>query len=133
MEEKFNESTINRPKGDRLLDASLVTIDLPAYIKQLKEEEAWQKNDRNAITVFKTEGLNIVIVALHQDAVMKPPVASEGNTSVQVIEGNVLLNVEEQSTKINPQQIVAFREHQPFSITALKETVFVLTMTDKED
>ena len=133
MEEKFNESTINRPKGDRLLDASLVPIDLPAYIKQLKEEEAWQKNDRNAITVFKTEGLNIVIVAMHQGAVMKPPVASEGNTSVQVVEGNVLLNVEEQSTEIHPQQIVAFREHQLFSITALQETVFVLTMTDKED
>ena len=36
------------------MDAALVTIDLRNFIKQIKEEKAWNESDRNAITVFKT-------------------------------------------------------------------------------
>ena len=64
MEEKFNESTINRPEGDRLLDAPFVIADLNAYIKQITEEDAWFKNDRNAITIFKGDHVTVVLIAL---------------------------------------------------------------------
>ena len=57
MEAKRNEATLNRPQGDRVLDASYVFINLPAFIRQMKKEEAWGKNDRNGITVFKTDKL----------------------------------------------------------------------------
>jgi len=129
MEEKFNESTINRPKGDRILDAPFVTIDLPSFIQQIKEEEAWHKNDRNAITVFKTGDLRLVLVALHTNAEVKPPVPSEGITTVQVIEGTLRVHVDEQTAELKAKQVIAFHEHQPFNIVALEESVFLLTMT----
>lgn len=131
MEEKFNESTTNRPKGDRILDATLVAIDLPSYVKQLKEEEAWQKNDRNAITVFKTADMNIIVVAMHANAEMKPPVPSEGITSLHVLEGRVRLDIGDQTSEVNSEQIVAFHGHQSFTLTATNQTVFLLTMTNK--
>ena len=53
MEEKYNESTLQRPEGDRAVDAPLVDIDLPMFIKQIKEETTWKESDRNAITVLK--------------------------------------------------------------------------------
>ena len=34
MSEKFNESTPQRPEGDRVLDAQLVQIDLAKYIRE---------------------------------------------------------------------------------------------------
>lgn len=36
MENKSNESTPQRPEGDRMLDASLVTMDLNQFIEQVK-------------------------------------------------------------------------------------------------
>ena len=33
MEEKYNEATINRPEGDRPVDAPVVLIDIPDFIK----------------------------------------------------------------------------------------------------
>ena len=54
MDEKFNEATKNRPAGDRLLDSPVVLMDIPTFIKQLRNEKAWEENDRNSITVFKT-------------------------------------------------------------------------------
>ncbi|WP_301934299.1 hypothetical protein [Ferruginibacter sp.] len=53
MDEKFNDATKQRPQGERIMDASLVTIDLHNFIKQIREEKAWKDSDRNAITVLK--------------------------------------------------------------------------------
>ncbi len=70
MEEKYNSSTTQRPDGDRMIDAALVSIDLPMFIKQIKSEAAWENSDRNAVTVFKTNGVRIVLIALHEGAEM---------------------------------------------------------------
>src|SRR5690606_19743096 len=68
MEFKRNESTLNRPEGDRVLDAPYVFIDIPSYIDQVKQEKAWEKNDRNGITVYKSDRVTIVITALQAGA-----------------------------------------------------------------
>jgi len=56
MENKYNESTPLRPEGDRVVDAPLVSIDLPSFMKQIKQEATWKNSDRNAITIFKSKG-----------------------------------------------------------------------------
>ena len=88
MELKRNESTFNRPEGDRVLDAPYVFFDIEEYAKQLKEEKAWHKNDRNAITVFKTDPVTMVVVGLKAGAVQKDNLV-EGILSIQVIEGKI--------------------------------------------
>jgi len=40
MENKRNEATLNRPEGDRVLDAPYVFVNIPEFIRQLKSEEA---------------------------------------------------------------------------------------------
>ena len=39
IENKFNEATRLRPEGNRAVDAQLVTIDLPAFVKQIRIEK----------------------------------------------------------------------------------------------
>ena len=53
MQEKSNEATSHRPEGDRIIDATLVSINLPLFIEQIKTEKAWKDKDRNAITSLK--------------------------------------------------------------------------------
>ena len=43
METKRNEATLNRPEGDRVIDAPYVFMDLDQFILQLKNEESWTK------------------------------------------------------------------------------------------
>jgi len=129
MEEKFNESTINRPEGDRILDADVVSIDIAKHVLQITSEDGWMKNDKNAITVFKSAELRIVLVALHQFAEMRPPTPSEGVTSVQVLEGAIKLMVETQTTEAKKGQLVAFHKHLPFQLTATEDSIILMTMT----
>ena len=128
MEEKFNNSTPQRANGDRMLDATHVTIDIPLLIQQIKNESAWKNSDRNAITVFKTNGLRIVLIALHEGAEMATHTAN-GMISVQILEGKIQFTANAQKVELNAGQMIALHEYIPHSVVALKETVFLLTLT----
>lgn len=97
MDEKFNDATSNRPMGGRTLDAPMVTINLSLHIAQIREEEQWKNSDRNAITIFKSMVMRIVLIALHKGAEMKKHTAA-GTISLQVIEGEIMFTTDEQST-----------------------------------
>ena len=109
MEEKFNEATTQRPQGDRTIDAPLVTIDLLSFIEQIRKEKPWKDSDRNAITIFKTNGMRIVLIALHKGAEMIKHIA-DGLINVQVLEGQMLFNTDEQSIKLGKAQMLALHE-----------------------
>lgn len=128
MKEKFNKATTQRLQGDRIMDAPLVTIDLHRFTKQIREEKAWEDSDRNAITVFKTDGMRIVLVALHKNAEMSKHTA-DGMISVQVLEGQILFTAEEQSVEIRHGEMLALHENIPHSLLAKEETIFLLTLT----
>ena len=128
MDEKFNAATKQRPQGERIMDAALVTIDLRNFTKQIREEKAWKDSDRNAITVFKTDGMRIVLIALHKDAEMIKHTA-DGMISIQVMEGQILFTTKGQSIELDSGQMLALHENLPHSVLAKEETIFLLTLT----
>lgn len=132
MEIKNNEATDLRPDGARLMDAPLVSMDIPEFIRQLKAEATWQTSDRNAITVFKTNGMCIVLIALHEEALMKRHTA-EGIISVQVLEGEINFSTDKESLIVRQGNMVALHEGLPHSVKAIKESVFLLTLTTSLD
>ncbi|MBS1688627.1 MAG: hypothetical protein JSS96_07875 [Bacteroidetes bacterium] len=131
MNEKHNDNTLQRPAGARVLDAPLVQIDLPKYMQEIKTEEPWHKTDRNAITIYKTEDLTIVLVALHQGAEMKPH-ATNGILTLQLIEGKITFGANEQEIELAQQQMVTLHENIKHSVKAESESVFLLTVINKK-
>ena len=127
MQEKFNDATHNRPNGNRLIDASLIGIDIAEYASQLKDEEAWQKNDRNAITLFKSEHMRIVLAAFHKNAAM-PGNTTDGTISIQVFEGSLIVNSGLGHLTLGANQMAALHGEIPYSIMAVEESVFLLTI-----
>ena len=123
MEERHNEATQQRPEGDRPIDAALVTIDLPVFMKQIKEESSWKDGKRNAITVFKTNGLRIVLIALHEGAEMARHTA-DGIISIQVLEGQMQFNTDQQSVELSKGQMLALHERLPHSVLAIRGNNF---------
>lgn len=129
MKESFNEATLQRPKGTRLIDSALVSFDLVSFTEQIREEKQWKESDRNAITVYKTSGLRIVLVALHNGAEMIEHTA-QGIISVQVLEGQLLFHTEERSVELNKGQMLLLHEGISHSVKAKQESVFLLTLTN---
>ena len=129
MEERYNESTINRPEGDRPVDAPVVEIDIPDFIKQIKKEKAWDKNDRNAITVFKSDRMRVVIVAMRKNAEMTTE-HPENIFSLQVLDGKVKLHTDQKSISIKEDQMFVLHAHIPYKIEAVKKSIFLLTVVE---
>jgi quercetin dioxygenase-like cupin family protein len=128
MEQKSNESTPQRPGGDRLVDDIMVPIDLPFFINQLRTESTWKESNRNAITVFKTDGLRIVLIGLHKGAEMARHVA-DGIISVHVLEGTIDFITDQQSVNLQKNNIVTLHKNVPHSVKAEEEAIFLLTLT----
>lgn len=131
MEIKRNEATLNRPDGDRVLDGTYVFVDIPSYIRQIKDEKAWEKNDRNGITVFKSETGTIVITALQKGAAMKDSQTNDFLT-VQILEGNVRFSTPEGDIDAVKQQQMTFHPGVKHSIEALSESIILLTSFKNE-
>lgn len=125
---KFNDATPRRPKGNRPLDASLVEMDIAKFKEQIKQEAAWRENDRNAITIFKTNGMRIVLVGLKTGAVMKTHTAA-GIISVQVLEGKINFNTAERAVDLGIEQMLALHADIPHNVKAREESFFLLTLT----
>lgn len=128
MSNKYNDATRNRPEGERIIDAPTVLVDLPGYIAKIKSEESWHKNDRNSITVYKTDGLRIVLGAMHAGAEMQHK--AEGIMSIQVLDGVMEINTNDLPSVLEKGQMIAIHKNNKYHITARQECVYLLTMSD---
>lgn len=127
MKNKSNEATALRPEGDRLLNASLLEIDLNKFIAELKQETTWADSDHNSITVFKSYNMTIVLIGMHANAELKTHTA-KGHITVQVLEGEIKFTAEQQTVSREKGQMICLRENIPHSVLAIKESFFLLTM-----
>ena len=125
MDLKNIDATLNRPEGERLIDAPFVFVDMPKYIDQLKHEDSWDKNDRNGINVYKTEGITIVLTCLHKDAMIEKNTV-DGWLTIQVIEGSVDFTVKEKKLDLTKNQLITLHPGVEHTIRARKEAVLLL-------
>ena len=119
MERKRNEATLNRPEGDRVLDAAYVFIDINEYTQQIRDENAWHKNDRNGITVYKTDQLTMVIVGLHPKAILKNNVV-DGIVTLQVMQGSIRVTTPDGDVEVKQNQLITFQRCIDHSIESLE-------------
>lgn len=126
MEIKSNHSTGNRPEGDRILDAPYVFTDIPMYLEQLRSEKSWAKNDRNAITVYKSEKTTIVIAILKSGAKVNDHSIDECLT-FQVLSGELKVETEGRVFYTTSGQMMSFHAQVPHSISALADSEILIT------
>jgi len=128
MENKSNEATPQRPEGDRMLDAPVVEMDLNKLMLQIKSEAPWKEADHNAITIFKSDLMRIVLMGMHENAELKTHTA-KGTISVQVIAGKINFTANDHTVAMEAGQMLVLHEKIPHSAMALKESFFLLTLT----
>ena len=132
MEYKRNEATLNRPEGDRVLDAPYVYMDLDKYAAQVKDEEAWDKYDRNGITMFKTDSLTTVLTCLHKGAAIKNN-RIDGLFQVLVIDGRVRVTTEDGDVDMKENEMITFHPKVQHTIEAIKKSTLVLQTIEEKN
>lgn len=129
MEVKYNKSTELRPEGERLMDAPVVPIDVPDFLRQIKNEPAWENSDRNAMAIYKTDAMHIVLIALHKDAVLKEH-STNGVISVQVLDGEINFTTEGKTHNLTKGKMITLHRNITHEVSAVEESVFLLTVAN---
>ena len=125
MEIKKNDATLNRPEGERVIDAPYVLVEISSFIEQLHREEAYSKNGKNGITVFKSEGLTQVITSMRAgEEIIENEV--EGYVSIQVLKGKASLKTSEGDSKLDEGQLVTIHPHVVHTFKAISDVDLLL-------
>lgn len=127
MEKKSNEATPLRPTGDRLLNAPLVEMDLNRVIEEIKQEETWEKSDRNSMTLFKSKIMRTVLIGLHAKGILKTH-KTKALITVQALRGTFIFKTPDKEIKLTPGQMIALQPDIPHSVHALEESFFILNL-----
>lgn len=129
---KINDATPNRPEGHRLIQAPVVQVNFNDFVKQLKTEKAWQTNDRNSITVYKAQGLTLVITALHGGAELND-LPIDGLLMLQVMEGSITVFHEGNLGILRDRQMLVLQEAATANIKAEEDCVLQLCYLKSEE
>jgi len=92
----------------------------------IKEEKAWLQNDRNGITLFKGNGLTVVLTALKKGALLDK-VETDGFMTIQLLEGAVIVNTPDGNMNLELNQMMVFRPSIQYSVSASEESSFLLS------
>jgi quercetin dioxygenase-like cupin family protein len=80
------------PESERPLHGPLQNFDLEREVARLRGEKAWQEGKRNAITLRKGEGMNVVLLVMRAGDRLEEH-ATPGPVSFGVREGHVRFTV----------------------------------------
>jgi quercetin dioxygenase-like cupin family protein len=83
------------PGSERPLHGSLQRFDLGAEVGRLMEEGAWQRGQRNSITLRKGEGMSVVLLVMKAGDRLEEH-AAPGPLSLSVREGRIRFMVAEE-------------------------------------
>ena len=128
MQTRHNEATLNRPEGDRPLDLSVITMNFDKNILQLRREKSWKKNDRNGITLYKTDGVTIVLTCLHKDAAIENNI-SNSLLTIQVLDGAIDFAGGRTSQTLKKNEAVAVHPGIQHTIRAKEDAAILLIST----
>lgn len=124
--------TLERSAGgtERPLDAPLLTFDIPALLTQMKQEGTWQTGSRNGVTLLKTEGLRVVLVAMHAGTEI-PVHRAEGLIAVEVVEGRLVFRAGSRDVPLGKGHLLTLQPGIAHGVRAMDECAFLLTIASE--
>ena len=115
------------PGSERPLHGPLLMFDLGAEVGRLMEEGAWQRGQRNSITLRKGEGMNVVLVAMKAGDRIEEH-AAPGPSSLTVREGRIRFMVAEEVADAGSDTLLTCDADVRHKVEALSDAVCLLTI-----
>jgi quercetin dioxygenase-like cupin family protein len=114
-----------RPHGPPMASAFL-EFDLPAEVHRLHAEVTWSTG-HNARTLIKYNDFRVVLIALQANRRI-PEHKTDGRISVHVLSGHIQLQASGRTFSVRPGGLLALDHGVAHDLTALEESVLLLTI-----
>src|SRR5690349_7526292 len=108
------------------LNAPLLTIDLNSEIQQLRSEGRWQSG-HTAKTLAKYSDFRVVLIVMKTGGRLEKH-RTEGQISVQTLEGRIRFTTAERSVDLEPGQLLTLEHDIPHDVEGIVDSAFLLTI-----
>ena len=115
------------PESERPLHGTLQTFDLQDEVSRLRSEKAWQEGKRNAITLRKGEGMNVVLLVMKAGDRLEEH-AAPGPISLSMREGSIRFEASGETVEAEPGILITCDAGVPHTVEALGDAVCLLTV-----
>ncbi len=116
---------------ERSLDQPLLSFDVASVLRQVRAEETWRRGTHDAMTLTKSRGLRVVLVAMHSGTVL-PWHRTAGPFSLQLLEGELAFRTDTQTVTLHPGELLTVAAEVPHQVTASQDAAFLLTLATEE-
>jgi quercetin dioxygenase-like cupin family protein len=106
----------------------LQIFDLGREIERLLGEREWQEGQRNAITLRKGGGMNVVLMVMKGGDRLEEH-AAPGPITLSVREGRVRFTTAEAAVEAGPDELIACDPGVPHSVEAVTDAICLLHLT----
>ncbi len=117
-----------RPETERQLHGPLQAFDLEDEVARLVEEKEWREGRRNAITLRKGGGLNVVVLVMRAGDRVEEH-SAPGPISLDVRKGRILFTAAENSVEAGRGTLISCDAQVPHAVEALEDAVCLLNVT----
>ena len=117
--------TGDNPRSRRQMHGPLQSFDLEAEVSRLREEQEWQQGRRNAITMRKGEGFNVVLVVMKAGDILDEH-SAPGPISLVVREGRVRFTAAEKTVEAGTETVLTCDAGVSHSVEAVSDAVCLL-------
>lgn len=114
-------------ESERPLRGPLQSFDLQDEVSRLRSEKAWREGKRNAITLRKGEGMNVVPLVMKAGDRLEEH-SAPGPFSLSVQEGSIRFGSGEETVEVDPEVLLTCDAGVPHTVEALGEAVCLLTV-----
>ena len=109
------------------MNPAIATFNCFTLVSQIENEETWKNRDRSAITLSRSHGLQITLIAMHSGT-SKPWHRVECPISIQVIEGKIEFITDAEVVPLKKGDILILQEGIRHHMKAIEESVILLTL-----
>jgi len=111
------------------VNSSFFTFDIPTLIANLKQSQAWENGELNAMILLKSPEKQIVLTALHGGTEIRS-YQSNDSITFHIIEGKLDFHSKKESVTIDQGQMLTLHENIKYRLISDEETVFLLTTSN---
>src|SRR5215212_6319776 len=115
-------TTRPHPESKRPLHGPLQSFNLAVEVTHLREEKAWQDGGRNAITLRKGEGLNVVVLVMKEGDRLEEH-SAPGPMTLSVHEGRIRFSAADEEVEAGAGALLACDAGARHSVEPVGEAV----------
>ena len=115
------------PGSERPLRGSLRSFDLSGEVARLRGEKEWREGRRNAITLRKGGGLNVVLLVMKAGDRLEEH-AAPGPIALSIREGRLRFTTADEVVEAGPETILTCDGGVRHSVEALSDAVCLLSV-----